>query len=119
MKQVQGEEKVLRIKELIGPAEEVGFMWTCSAFKRRRGRRHLPRLEERLADPGDLQKNVLAQDGKITLEHILVVWVPPVALLVRIVVAERMALPVAIPFRKTDAPAILDRNKMIIFLRIA
>src|SRR5260370_39861198 len=116
MEQVQGEEEVLRVKELVGLAKEVAFVRLNGAFERSGGRRHLPRLEQRCAGPRHLQKNILTQDGKIPLENILVVRVPPEALLIRIVVAPRMALAVAIPLGETDAPAIYDQTDMVLFL---
>src|SRR5262245_1801212 len=119
MKQVHGEEKVLRVEELIGSVKEVRGVRPGRAFERRRGRGHLARLDYRFTDCRDLQKYIVAQDGIIALEDILVIRVPPVALFVRIVVAKGMALAVAIPLREADPPAIFERDKMVLFLLVA
>src|SRR6516162_2438453 len=113
MKQVYGEEKVLQVKELIGSVKEVRRVRPGGAFERRCGRGNLARFDYRFADRRDLQENVVAQDGIIPLEDILVVRVPPVDLFVGIVVAEGMALAVAIPLREADPPAVFERNEMV------
>src|SRR5260370_31851455 len=89
------------------------------AVERRRGGRHLAKIEQHRVGRRDDKEGMLADDGIVALEDILIVRVPPVALLVGIVLAERVPLVIAIPRRKADAPAVFHGHEMAALLAVA
>ena len=119
MEQIEGQQKGLRVQELIGVPKEILLALIDGAFKGCRAGRNLVLLKQGDGRRGDFQKDILAQDRIVPLQDILVVGVPPVPGHVGIVVHRGMSLAIAIPFGKADAPAIFHRHKMIVLLPLA
>lgn len=54
----------------------------------------------------------MSDNRKVTLQHILVVWIVPSPLYRRVIIASRMSLAVPIPRWKTGSPSIFDRHEV-------
>src|SRR5262249_1160105 len=76
-------------------------------------------LEERQARRGEGEERVLSEDRVVALEDVQVEGVRLPTLDVGIIIHGGMALAVAVPRRKADAPAVLDRDEVGVRLLLA
>ena len=100
MKQVERENKKLIQKNLLALAEESGRSGLRCAHAARH--RQPPPVEERVADPGEIEKDLLPDHRHITLPFVFVERIP----LAPVHVGMLAARAVAIPFRHRHAPAV-------------
>ena len=103
LEQVNGEGEIILHKKLLALAEKL-----CAAWPRRAdgaGRGHTPGLECRLRARGEVEKNILANDGGIAFEDTLLVRMPEQEFGSFVGCLDRPAR-VASPRHKPDPPAV-------------
>ena len=100
-------------EELVWVTEEFKLTWVLSRFGRRCWNRCLTVFGDVLRSEPESHEDVLARDRIVTLEHVLVVRIPPSTLNERIVVYWRVAFAVAVPQGGTDPPSVFDRYEVV------
>ena len=112
----QGEE--VGGEELVRVPKEVLLVRSRSALEGRRGGWNLAEFEELGRRRGDVEKRLLAPDWEISFDHVLIEGVERAARHKGVVFGDRMPLPVAVPRREADPPAVLDREEVSARLRL-
>src|SRR5439155_9206385 len=97
VKQVDSQTEIMRIEELVRTAKELVAVGPRRALERGRRRGNLPFFQDHEAGGRKIKKGVLADDRIVGFEDILVEWIPPASLDVRVVIDQRVSLVVAIP----------------------
>src|SRR5262249_19654214 len=100
VKEIERGNEILLQTNFVTTAEEVWIVRIERALSARR--RQANERPNRVADPGQLEKDVLADDRVVALEHVLIVRIPPMTLRVR--VFARRTPRIAIPRWQVDTP---------------
>ena len=107
LEELQGDDEVLIEVELIAGAEELGPSRLRGADVARQ--RNAAKLEQAVADGGDRDEVLLADDRVVALEDVLVVRVPPPAALEGRVLERPL---VAVPVGNAEPPPVENRHEI-------